>query len=195
MLPLPALLALAAAFLRAYPYGGARVLAYAAPGLFLVAAVGMTALLGCLRWHVAAAVVAGALVLPPAGRAVAKVIAPWPRADIASAAAVVRQRFEAHDRVLTNEIVSRYYFRDALDRYVPLKPGDNLERFFETENTRLWLILSAEDPHERARLAGLVTPRCRVVQHLRFEFTDVYLIEKRVEIAACGLAGRRGRVR
>ena len=82
-LPLiPVLLAFFAACARAYPYGGARVLAYAAPGLLLLVGAGTPPALAWLRARSRVAALAIFLFLViPAGSALAHIVWPWGRAD------------------------------------------------------------------------------------------------------------------
>ncbi len=112
LLVLPVGLALLAACLGKYPYGGARVMAYAAPGVVLLVGGGACAALDWLRPRLRPAAIglAGVLLLV-APLALYRAARPWQRADCDIAAAHVLQRFRPGDAVVSNHWEALYYFR------------------------------------------------------------------------------------
>ena len=112
VLLLPIGLALIAALMGKYPYGGTRLLAYATPAVCLLTAEGLRIVVEAsgrfrsLAWGFAALLLA-----IPVGLAGYKVIAPWPRAACDEAAAYVLQHRGANDCILINHWEYEYYFR------------------------------------------------------------------------------------
>jgi hypothetical protein len=96
----------------AYPYGGARVMFFAAPAVLLLGGAGLGPLAawrpGGRAWgHGAAAL----LVLAPAGNAAFRAAVPWPRAATDGAAADVLARRGAGEGVVSNCWEGFYHFR------------------------------------------------------------------------------------
>jgi hypothetical protein len=121
VLAVPILLALFAALAHRYPFGGVRVMVYAAPAVVLLIAAGVPptlAWLGTRYKRIPAAVVVGLLLLPVA--LAAKVILfPWPVADPAGAAEYVEAHRQPSDQVIGNDWTHFYYFHHLGSRFIP----------------------------------------------------------------------------
>ncbi len=175
LLIVPVLLALEASFAHRYPYGGARVLVYAAPGLMLLIAASTPAAWDWLRQrHRLAPAALALLFLPPllaAGRAA---IFSWPRADTAGAAAYVLAHRQMTDPVEGNDWTHQYYFRR-------LGPAFRPAAITETAAGRCWIVYTEERPAaERLPAAMSHGPvGWTAVDRHEFEFTTVLLLERR----------------
>jgi hypothetical protein len=137
----PIELALLAACLQRYPYGGSRVMVFAAPALALLIAAGANV---ALHYLAARTPLAGLalliLLLMPAAVAIQRVIWLWPEADVASAARFVEERFQPGDLVVGRDWTHLYYFRRLGDAYHwlegwPVLPGQ-----------RLWVVINETVP-------------------------------------------------
>ena len=187
LLVAPPLLALAAACLQRYPYGGARVMVYAAPALALLVAAGVPPALAWLRSRsrlgVAALLV---LVCLPAAGAVRSIVFHWPRPDTAGAAAYVASARRPADVVLGNDWTHHYYFRRLGARF-----QDQAEAVSETVG-RVWVVYTAQVPaEERLQAARTWAEHGRpILEHREFEFTTVLLLDRpRAEESAWRLGG------
>jgi hypothetical protein len=175
LLIVPILLALAAAFAHRYPYGGARVLVYAAPALVLLIATGTPVAWDWLRrYHRLAPAALALLFLPPliaAGRAS---VFSWPRADTAGAAAYVLAHRQTTDLVEGNDWTHQYYFRRLGSAFQPTAVAD-------TTAGRCWIVYTEERPSaERLPAAMGQGPAGWVaVERREFDFTTVLLLERR----------------
>ncbi len=175
LLVLPIVLAAAAACIEAYPYGGMRVMVYAAPAVLLLVAAGVPPCLAWLRNHnrLAAAALA-LLVAMPAARAAYHVAVPWQRADCASAAEYVASHRQANDAITANHWEYLYYFRTAGDRFAPL------ETLAPPSGDRLWVVVTGARPDDRQPwLAPFATPAWQTLDHREFDRTTVLLVERR----------------
>ncbi len=170
----PLALALAAACVHRYPFGGARVMAYATPAVLLLGAAGVPPMFAWLavRSRVACAALAGVLVLP-AISSLEQVVYTWREADVPAAAAYVQARRHPEDFVLGNDVAQQYYFRHLGPAFhllegprPPSPPGE-----------RIWVVLTAALPgDERVRLSGhLAPPGWRPCERREFDFTTVTL--------------------
>jgi hypothetical protein len=173
----PIVLALGAACLHVYPFGGARVMAYAAPAILLLAAAGVPTVLAWLRARSRFAC-AGlmALLLVPAASSLAQVLRPWSEADIPSAAAYVQSQRREEDLIIGNDVAQRYYFRHLGSAFHLLDESP----FPAPTGDRLWVVMTAALPRpERERLAShFVPPGWRPRQHHEFAFTTVLLFSR-----------------
>ena len=174
VLLLPIGLALIAALLGKYPYGGTRLLAYAAPAVCLLTAEGLRIVIDAsgrlrsLAWGFAAL----CLVIP-VGLAGYTVIAPWPRAACDEAAAYVLQHREANDCILINHWEYEYYFRHHPQHwrtwYGTFTP-DDLARH------RIWVLHTAEPVPESF---PFVLPKgWHVADSSKYFQTVVYRLER-----------------
>lgn len=190
----PIVLAVAAACIHAYPFGGARVMVYAAPAILLLAAAGVPPVLAFTnpkrkrgredspRWRsglvmrrIVRAAFIGFLLVPVASSLV-KVIRPWNEADISAVAVYMKTQLHDKDLILGNDVAQQYYFRrlgpafHLLDESpLPAPTGE-----------RLWVIMTAALPRlERERLAfPLVPAGWRLRQQREFAFTSVLLFSR-----------------
>jgi hypothetical protein len=173
----PIFLALGAACVHAYPFGGARVMAYATPALLLLAAAGVPPALIWLsaRSRLACSVPLG-LLLIPAVSSVEQVVHNWTEADIPAAAAYVQSQRRDNDLILGNDVAQQYYFRHVGSAFhllddspLPLPTGE-----------RLWVLMTAALPQEeRERLAShFVPPGWHPLRQREFAFTTVLLFSR-----------------
>jgi hypothetical protein len=176
LLTLPIALALLAACLHRYPYGGSRVMIYAAPAVVLLIAAGVGPTLAWLwprtRLGVAAVLV---LLMMPAAVAVQRVIFVWPEADVASAAAYVEAGRRPGDPVTGNDWTHLYYFR----RLGPAFYWPEEKRAGPRD--RLWVVITNAEPGtkgetERLRFARELAPKgWEITRHGEFAFTTAVL--------------------
>ena len=174
LLVVPVLLALAASFAHRYPYGGARVLVYAAPALLLLIAAGTpVAWDWSRRRHRLAPVALMLLFLPPLLEAGHAVVAPWPCADTADAAAYVLAHRRSTDPIMGNDWTHQYYFRRLGSAFQPMAGG-------EAKADRCWIVYTEERP-AAARLADAMRQGpagWTAVQRREFAFTTVLLLKR-----------------
>jgi hypothetical protein len=168
-------LALLAAFVRAYPYGGVRVVVYAAPVLILLIAAGVPVVVPWLRArHTWAPLALYPLLLAPAVLAGQLVLFPWERADCATASLYVRNQVRPGDVVTGNSWEYLYYFRKLGPRYLPLE-----EWHPQPPQRRVWAVISAANPDERRQLIAHFVPSGWRLEHAaEFEATDVFVLSK-----------------
>jgi hypothetical protein len=182
----PVGLALIASGLHAYPYGGARVMVYAAPAVVLLVAEGAAAALAWLRtWNRSAAVALGAVLLAPLGQSLYRAAVPWPRADYRGAAAYVLAQFQPADALIANSWEALYYFRRRGPAFrSPADPG-------YPEAARVWVVVTgAVPPPEREQIRDALAPGAwRTTARREFAGTSVFLLEP----AACAPSGSHGR--
>jgi hypothetical protein len=173
----PIFLALLAACVHRYPFGGARVMAYATPAVLLLAAAGVPTVLGWLngRSSLAAAGLIVLLMLPVASSLV-QVVHTWREADIPAAAALVQDQRRGDDLILGNDVAHRYYFRRLGpafhlldDSPLPVPHGD-----------RMWVVMTAALPRaQRVRLAAQLAPSgWHALQQHEFAYTTVLLFSR-----------------
>ncbi len=171
----PVGLALLAALVGRYPYGGARVMLYAAPGLLLLIAQGADTALAWLQARRPLAFVAVVLVLlTPTWGVVHSLARPWPRADTASAAAWILRHRRNNEVVLGNDWTHIFYFRHLGEGFRETR-GPLL-----VEGKRLWAVWTEQDSaDERWRHVQQRVPAGWQVKHRRdFLFTTVVLLER-----------------
>jgi hypothetical protein len=187
LLVLPILLALFASFVKAYPYDGSRVLIYAAPALVLLVAEGVAPCLkklletasqcaGYTSQATLARIGSAALVVYlvlPLGRALQRVLLPWPRADCAGAASFVWTHRRSDEPVAGNHWEYAYYFRDLGSSFILLdgKPFPHTQR--------LWVVITGLEPTESLGFANHLTPGgWQVRQQHKFERTSVFFLSR-----------------
>jgi hypothetical protein len=174
MLAVPVLLALAASFAHRYPYGGARVLVYAAPALVLLIGAGTPPTWDWLkRRHRLAPVGLALLFVPPLYAAGHAVVVPWARPDAAGACNYVIAHRGPRDAVAGNDWTHQYYFRRLGFQFHPDGIADAKDR--------CWIVYTAElPPAERfAGAVGMGPPEWVVAERREYDFTTVLLLERR----------------
>ncbi len=186
LLILPIALALLAAFLGAYPFGGARVVVYATPAIVLLSAEGIvrctrlaeqerdsTARNKRLLWLMLLRCGAVALVLAPLGLAVLRVVFPWPRADCDTAASYVLAHRRPGEKVAGNHWEYAYYFRHLGSDFNLLT---GREPVFEG---RLWLVATAGTREDRLATLRHLPPRdWQTLEQRDFSRTTVFLLSR-----------------
>jgi hypothetical protein len=176
-------LALLAALLGKYPYGGARVCVFAAPALLLLVAEGTPACWGWLRrWSwVATVPLVVALALPVAHSAY-RVVVPWPRADFREAVDYVESQFRGGDLIASDHWEVLYYTRGREERVC--QPNEIGER----RPARVW-VLTGTDPGVGEVRFRQVPPDWQRMGERRFHGTVAVLYEYRPIPAASTSAG------
>jgi hypothetical protein len=173
LLATPVLLALIASCLKAYPYGGMRVMSYAAPAIFLCAAGAIPWCLGRFsgrRLWAAGALIA--LLMVPVVRAGYIVVRPWERADCATAAAYVAAHRQADEIVTANHWEYLYYFRRLGPDFVPI---ENLG----APRERMWVVVTGALPADRDPCLSLFSaPGWTTLDRQEFDRTTVVLVER-----------------
>lgn len=181
LLATPILLAGGASCFKAYPYGGVRVMVYAAPAIVLWAAAGIEP---CLAWfrarQRALAWAVTALLLAPLGFAARQVAVPSPRADCAAAAAFVEQHRRPEERVAANHWEYLYYFRNLGGSFAPL------ERFTPPAEGRVWFVATAGERADRDACLTATFParRWQTLDRKEFERTSVVLVRTKRDATA-----------
>jgi len=159
LLVVPIALALVAAFLGAYPYGGSRVLAYAIPAVVLLIAAGTPPALAWLRERsrLAAAVLVVLLVVPAAS-GLHRAAVPWQRADAAGAAELILTQRRPDDAIVANDWEFAYYFRQfgAHFHLAPAQPLEPGRRLTALGNGRTGFTLAAHDQPAQAQRIWVV---------------------------------------
>jgi hypothetical protein len=174
LLAAPIFLALIASCIKAYPYGGMRVMTYAAPAVCLLVAAAVPF---CLEWitrrHIWAAAPLVVLLVVPVVRAAYCVAHPWQRADCAAAAAYVEQHRERGERVTANHWEYLYYFRRLGGDFVPI------EMLGSPSQGRLWLVVTGATVADRQPcLAPFAAPLWTIRDRREFDRTTVCLVER-----------------
>ena len=175
LLAVPVGLALVASCLQKYPYGGVRVMVFAAPAILLLAAAAIPPALAWLsaRHRLLAAALVLFLLLP-VGVALLRVASPWPVADTASAAAFVQTHRRPDETVIGNDWTHLYYFRHLGSAFHcpednPLGP-----------DSRIWVVFTEETPpEERFQSAeGMAPAGWHVLERFDSRFTTAALFAK-----------------
>ncbi|HVA49964.1 MAG TPA: hypothetical protein VNH11_26600 [Pirellulales bacterium] len=170
----PVVLALAASSIKAYPYGGMRVMAYAAPAVTLLVAAAVPWCFERLRsrhrW--AAAPLIGLLLLP-ALRAGYCAAWPWSRADCAAASGFVERHRRTGEIVTANHWEYLYYFRGLGADFIPI---ENLTT--SPQAGRMWVVVTGATPADRQPCIRPFTgPEWHTQERREFERTTVLLVE------------------
>ncbi len=163
LLTLPIGLALTASLGKAYPYTGARVMAYASPALALFIAEGGAAMLrrlreSCQRNRSRIAPRAGLVLLiagllAPLGFSLYRLAVAWPRPDFIAAAEYVLAHRRPGDCFAGNSWESLYYFRGQGTALVPL--GQRVA----ADAGRAWVVVTGSLPSEaKLQIARDITP-------------------------------------
>jgi len=176
-------LAFVAALVGKYPYGGARVCAFAAPGLILLVADGVPACWNRLRRRSRLGPIILAVALaPPFAQTAYRVVVPWPRADFRAAVDYVDSEFRDGDVIASDHWEVRYYTRDREDRVC--EPRQIAAR----RPARVW-VLTGTDPGVGEIRFRQVPPDWRRVGERRFHGTIAVLYEYRPPPADSTSAG------
>lgn len=187
LLVLPIFLAMTAACIKAYPYEGSRLMAYAIPAIVLLVAEGAAPSLRWLRqwgerfhaaekaWlrHGCAYLLPGMLyvsLLLPLGLTLYRLAVPWNRPDYARASAFVLAHRLPSDNIAGDCWQHFYYFRHAgaVFPVAPLKP-----------DARLWLLITgAKTMEERLKIARQSQPGAgAILEHKEFANMTVLLMD------------------
>jgi hypothetical protein len=172
LLTVPVGLALVASLLGSYPYGGARVMFYAAPAGLLLVGAGLPAafawLQGRLQWVMVAL---AALLLAPLVNSGYRLFVPWYRADTAEAMAYVLAHRTAKEPVLSNAWESLYYGRD-------LEPPVRLidEPGALQAPGRVWVVIVGALPVLREEHVEHLRQHREVIERQEFTQTIVLLL-------------------
>jgi hypothetical protein len=169
LLLLPIGLAWVAGCLHAYPYTGARVMAFALPALALLIAAAVPAAFQ-LRHGRTFPVVVALLVflLAPAGLSLYRLVVPEVRPDWQAATDYVLRHYRPGDRVLSNAWEPAYYFRALGPAYqsgldLGAEPGE-----------RVWVLVSSASAQYREILVEqLVGQDRQLLQRESFELATV----------------------
>ena len=140
---MPLALALLAALLGKYPYGGARVEAFAAPAICLLGSAGVVELLPRIAYRshlVAGVVLAG--ILYPIVLAGWVLVDPWARPAADRGAAYVLAHHQEHEPILVNHWEYEYYFR-SMPRSWQYWDGSFDPRVLNSTQ-RLWLVMTGD---------------------------------------------------
>jgi hypothetical protein len=137
----PLALALAAALVHQYPYGGMRVEAFATPALCLLSAKGARDVIPRItrKSRLLGAVCLAAFV-PPLLLTAYRVVEPWPRAATDAAAAYIIERRAAGDPIRGNFWEHEYYLRNEPS----FQPWQGEFTSSELCAARVWVIHAAE---------------------------------------------------
>jgi hypothetical protein len=184
----PILLPLFAAHLRAYPFGGSRVLVYATPALALLIAEGLPLHVGAtlagkatlgMTAHRRTSLVAFcrngvlALALVPLAWAVQRVFDPWQRADCAGAAHYVLAHRQPDESVAANHWEYAYYFRHLGPAFSLLENAPSAWR------GSLWLVTTAGTPADRLAILHHFTQQgWQTLEQHEFTLTSVSLLSR-----------------
>jgi hypothetical protein len=175
LLTTPILLAAAAGVLHQYPYGGVRVMAFAAPACWLLIGAGLpTTFHGMRRFRwIGPAVVVGLIAFPVA-QAGYRVLSPWKRAETGPASAFILDRIQPGEIVIGNAWEDEYYFRGGRANYrrfddVGSIPGDSI-----------WVIATSADPAQRHEILKAVqaSEEWEILQSRSFDRVDVHQLER-----------------
>jgi hypothetical protein len=174
-LTVPGGLAVLAAYLHSYPWGGARVEIYLLPALALLTAAGLLPLWNWLRFRCRLAPLGLAVVVGwPAFLSACRVVDPWMRADCAGAAAYVLTHRQAGDHVIGNHWEYVYYFRrlDSAFTYLDDLTG--------SPGSPLWLVITGPTEKAREQMSQYLASRdWQILEQREFQQTMVcHLIQR-----------------
>lgn len=140
----PAAMALGASLVHAYPFGGARVVAFLAPMAALLAAVGVEQVVSTLQHRMGVVrYLPAAIACFPLALTAGHALLPLHRPDVRTSSEFVHRWMDKEDLVTTNAWEPHYYFHDD-SRFRP----DARTAFSQTG--RLWVIVvSLDEPLRR----------------------------------------------
>lgn len=171
---LPLVLALAASFRGSYPYGGARVEVFAAPGLALFVGAGVPPVWQWLenRLRFSGLALAAVLLVAPF-LAIYHAVVPWRRPDCAGAAAYVLEHRRPDEIVAENLWPYDYYFRRLGPALLPMEDSKRLPR-----DRRLWIVMTAWPTPVREEMLADAAGRRKILDRREFTDTTVVLLER-----------------
>ena len=173
-------LALVAALIGKYPYGGARVCVFAAPALLLLVAEGAPTCWSWLARHhrFAPAILVIALTMPFAQTAY-RVAVPWPRADFRAAVEYVEPRLAEGDLIASDHWEVLYYMRGREELVCePAEIGDR-------QPVRVW-VLTGTDPGVGEQRLNQVPADWQQAEEVVFRGTRAVLFEHRPGSTSAG---------
>jgi hypothetical protein len=145
LLSLPLMLALVAAFLGKYPYGGSRLEMYALPSVLLLVGNGLEAL---VRWRPAAPFALRhlglLLAIIPTGYTAYHLVVPWKRVNWVPAYEYVHRHGNADEAVVIGCWEYRYYFRHHGPHVFPIE--QTIRQPETVPNLPTWVMV-----HKKAR--------------------------------------------
>ncbi len=153
LLALPIGLALFAACLHLYPYGGVRVMAYAAPALALLTASGIISVAERLAGYgnLPRSLLAGLLLLPLLV-SLQRIALPWDRPDTTTALNLIEKQRQPGERVMGNDWTHSYICRRLGNDFI----GPDLPH--PATDDRYWILFTDLCPH-----AERVSQACRML--------------------------------
>lgn len=166
-------LALVAALLGKYPYGGARVCVFAAPALILMVTEGMPACWDWLRrWSWVATVPLVIALALPFAQSSYRMVVPWPRADFREAVECTKSQLFDGDMIASDHWEVLYYTRGHEERVcLPSEVGAR-------RPARVW-VLTGTDPGVGEIRFRQVPPDWQRVDEKHFHGTIAVLYEYR----------------
>jgi hypothetical protein len=174
LLALPAGLALIAACLHAYPWGGARVDVFLAPAAALLATSALPSVLAWLRARAfGASLLLILLLLAPACRCGHNVYSHWPRAACDRAARYVMKQRHPEELVAAGAWEYLYYFRGLTG------PFRQFDQISDDCTGRLWAVVTSFGPDRSLPWPLADERRWLVLERRHFDWTTVYLLDRR----------------
>jgi hypothetical protein len=174
VLVLPILLALVAALLHRYPYGGSRLEVFAAPAVCLLSAAGVRRVVPVLVHRSrAAAVVVLALAFAPFGQAAYRTVVPWPQSGCHEAAAFVLRYRQTGEPIVLNHWEYEYYLRSIPGMW---RMWAGIFTDEELSAGRVWVIHS--DQRRVPEYPFPLPDGWEVVEGREFRTTGVFLLRR-----------------
>jgi hypothetical protein len=191
----PGLLALLAAYLRSYPWGGARVDVFLAPAIALFAAQGIVTVwsrvwsgssrlstrlpgIDAALLRPCAAVILAGITAAPCACALYWTAVDWHRADCDRATKLVLKNWKPGDGIAWNCWEGRYYFRSMKQWSGPIEPGSS------RRESRLWIVITDASPRPLVPLGPILSPaEWRLIGRRGYRDATVYLMERRRPVA------------
>jgi hypothetical protein len=163
---------LMAAWLHGYPYGAARVVAHAAPGLAILIGAGVGPSLDWIHGRGRAAAVAAVVVLLiPLGLSLYRVAVPWYRPDCSVAAQYVLCHRSVAEPVFANHWQFEYYCRGIGGQFAYVPPD------FSLPDGRTWVLLTAYEAAERDANVAQMSRQRRVLDRQEYDGATALLLD------------------
>jgi hypothetical protein len=174
MLLVPVGLALVAAFLHKYPYGGSRVAVFATPAMCLLVAIGASCALPAIAQRSRAlAVVCSLLLLPPFMLTVYRLVEFWPGAATDEAAAYIVEHCQPGELIFGNFWEHEYYLRHE----ATYRPWQGEFKLKELSARRAWVIHTTDCAVEQYPFP--LPAGWEVVCRIPFNRTSVFELHRR----------------